>query len=242
MSRLARRLAIALGVLLLALVGLAAVEIGPLLFAPNQYAGTPSIERNPVYRDAALLRRAWALPVALAYRRGGFEYQNNPSFCGPTSVANVLRSLGVSANQTDVIAGTRYDPWFGVLLGGLTLDQAADLLALRLDGPVQTARGLDAARFRTFLRRSNDPEVRIIANFHRGPLFGRGHGHLSPILGYLEREDLVLVGDVNAAYRPFLVPSEKLLAAINTIDDATGRGRGLIIANVGASPRQSTGI
>ncbi|HYD84443.1 MAG TPA: phytochelatin synthase family protein, partial [Opitutus sp.] len=55
-----------------------------------------------------------------------------------------------------------------------------------------------------------------------------GHGHISPILGYLPEEDLVFVGDVNARFRPFLVPSERLLEAMNTTDTSTGRSRGLL--------------
>lgn len=230
-TRVLRRAVMVVAAVFLFLIGIAAVKVGPLLFEPNHYAGTPSIEQNASYRDQALLSRAWTLPAAAAYRRGGFEFQRNPSFCGPTSIANVARSLGLRIDQKQVIAGTRYEPWFGILLGGLTLDEAANLLALRLGRPVQTVRAPGLARFRMLLRRTNDPGVRIIANFHRGPLFGRGHGHLSPILGYLEREDRVLVGDVNADYRPFLVSSERLLQAIDTIDSETGRPRGLIVAS-----------
>jgi hypothetical protein len=226
-----RPILLAIAAVLLTLAGIAAARIGPLLFAPNRYAGTPSIEQTASYRDPGLLSRAWALPAAAAYRRGGFVYQSNPSFCGPASIANVIRSLGGRMNQEQVVANTRYEPWFGILLGGLTLDEAADLLALRLKRRVQPVRAPDLATFRALLRRSNDPSVRMIVNFHRGPLFGRGHGHLSPILGYLEREDLVLVGDVNADYRPFLVSSERLLGAMRPVDSETGQARGLIVAS-----------
>lgn len=228
-----RRLLILAAAAFAAFLVLVAVKIGPLLLAPNHYAGTPSIELRSDYRDPALMRRAWEFPVARQYRRGGFVFQRNPSFCGPASVANLLRSMGVRADQREVIDGTRFDPWFGVLIGGLTLDELAELLATRLDRPVRIARNASLPQFRALLRRSNDPSVRIIANFHRGPLFGRGHGHFSPILGYLEAEDLVLVGDVNRDYRPFLVSSERLWRATDTVDQETGLKRGLIIAVVG---------
>ena len=178
------------------------------------------------------MRRAWALPAAQAYRRGGFEFQRNPSFCGPASVANLLRSVGVGATQTQVVDGTRYEPWFNILVGGLTIDELADLLTLRLNAPVRIIRNPTLAEFRALMRQSNDPAVRIIANFHRGPLFGRGHGHFSPILAYLEQDDLVLVGDVNRDYRPFLVSSERLWRATDTIDRETGLERGLIVTRV----------
>jgi hypothetical protein len=78
------------------------------------------------------------------------------------------------------------------------------------------------------LMRANDPARRYVVNFHRGPLFGRGHGHFSPILGYDLGHDLVFVGDVNREYRPFLVSSERLWNATNTLDSATGKNRGLL--------------
>ena len=90
-----RRLAAFFGsaVLLAGLAG--AASVGPRLLRPNAYASVTSIETRPDFHDPALLARAWALPVAAAYRRRPYEYQNNPSFCGPATVANLLRSLGV---------------------------------------------------------------------------------------------------------------------------------------------------
>ena len=214
-----------------ALLLLAAVRIVPLLLAPNDYEGVRSIELRTDYRAPALMERAWALPVARAYRAGGYEYQGNPSFCGPASVANLLQSLGAAVDQQAVIEGTAYDPWFGVLLGGLTIDELADLVSRRLGRPARIVRDPDLADFRAWLKRSNRPDTRMIVNFHRGPLFGRGHGHFSPVLGYLEAEDLVLVGDVNADYRPFLVRSETLWRGTDTIDAETGLERGLIVVD-----------
>lgn len=227
-----RRAGFALAGLLAAFAILAAVIIGPLLLAPNDYEGVPSIEARQDYRDARLMTSAWQLPVARQYRAGGFEYQDNPSFCGPTSLANMLKSTGTATDQKKVIDGTELEPWFGILVGGLTIDELASLTRQRAGATVGIVRDPDLAQFRSWLRRSNDPRYRIIANFHRGPLFGRGHGHFSPILGYLEKEDLVLVGDVNRDYRPFLVSSERLWQATDTIDEETGKERGLIVAKV----------
>lgn len=199
------------------------------LLEPNHYASVRSIEREATYRDPALMAAAWALPVARRYRLQPYEFQHNQSFCGPTSVADVLHSLGDGRTQQAVIDGTRYEPWFGILLGGLTLDQLADLLRQRSGRSVTIARDLSLAQFRQDLLSVNDPGQRVIVNFHRGPLFGRGHGHFSPLLGYLAKHDLVLVGDVNPQYRPFLVSSTRLWQAMDTIDFATGRKRGLLM-------------
>jgi len=52
---------------------------------------TPTTTRE--FQDPSSLSKAWALPVAQRYR-AGLHYQSNGSFCGPASVANVMRSLG----------------------------------------------------------------------------------------------------------------------------------------------------
>lgn len=216
---------LALGAMLLAA---ATATIGPLLFERNAYADVASIERRTDFRDPQLMAAAWALPVARLYGGRAYEYQDNPSFCGPASLANILHSMGQGGSQHSAIAGTRFEPWFGVLIGGMTIDDFAALARERTGRPATIVRHPTLAEFRALMRSANDPAIRYVANFHRGPLFGRGHGHFSPILGYLESRDLVLVGDVNADYRPFLVDSERLWRATNTIDAATDNWRGLV--------------
>ena len=221
-----------LGVGVLLSVGWVAVKVGPLLLEPNRYANVASIERSVDYRDAALLSEAWRLPVAERYAQRPFEFQHNQSFCGPTSAADVLHSLGDRRTQDQVLARSSHPTWFGYLLGGLTLDEEASLLQTQSGRPVRILRGLTLDRFRAEMRAVNDPHRRYVVNFHRGPLFGRGHSHFSPLLGYLADRDLVLVGDVNAAYRPFLVATDRLWRAADTVDEATGRKRGLIVLSV----------
>jgi hypothetical protein len=227
-----RRAALALAALLLAVLAIAGIQVAPMLFERDAYAGVTSIEANAAYRDPALLARAWQLPVATRYRAHPYEFQHNQSFCGPTSVADVLHSLGDGRSQDAMLAGTPYPMWFGYLPGGLTLDQLADLLHRRTGRPVAVARGQSLALFRAAMRGANDPIERVIVNFHRGPMFGRGHGHFSPVLGYLADRDLVLLGDVNPDYRPYLVPTERLWRAATTIDAASGKPRGLAIVAV----------
>ena len=227
-----RRILLVVFFMLLAVLLLLGAWSASWLLEPNIYASVRSIEQAATYRDPALIGAAWRLPVARAYRRQPYEYQENQSFCGPASVADVLHSIGDTRSQDAVIGGSRYQPRFGILIGGLTLDQLADLLRKRIGRAVTIERGLSLAQFRRELVGANDPRRRFIANFHRGPLFGRGHGHFSPLLGYLPDHDLVLVGDVNPNYRPFLVESERLWRAVDTIDPATGRKRGLLTVTV----------
>jgi hypothetical protein len=213
-------------------IALVATAIATVVGAPyvldgREYANVPSIEAQADYRSDAKLAAAWSLPVAATYPRP-LVYQNNPSFCGPASAANVLLSLGVEATQDRLVEGSQFRRVFGLLIGGLTLDELAELLATQTPHRVTVARDLTLAQFRQHLRGVNDVRYRYVANFHRGPLFGRGHGHFSPLLGYLEKDDLVLVGDVNDEYRPFLVRSEALWRAVDTIDSASEKKRGLI--------------
>jgi hypothetical protein len=93
---------------------------------------------------------------------------------------------------------------------------------------VTVLRDLDLAGFRQELSHANDPTRRYTVNFSRGPLFGRGGGHHSPIGGYLADRDLVLVLDVNRKYQPWLVSSERLFRAVDTIDKSSHLKRGLL--------------
>lgn len=222
------------GVALVVALGGGAVVVGPrLLFSDGaDDSKVVSIERDATYKDSSLLLKAWALPVAALYQKGGLEEQRNKSFCGPTTVVELLRSLGQPADQAHVLDGTGTKTTFGLVWGGLTLDELAEIVRKKSGRPVTVLRDLDLATFRQHLARANDPGRRYLVNFSRGPLFGRGGGHHSPIGGYLAAEDLVLVLDVNGEYKPWLVKSERLFAAIDTVDKQTKKKRGLLLIDV----------
>ena len=154
--------------------------------------------------------------------------QTNPSGCGPTSVANVLRSAA-AATTADEVASHGPGCLAGFCFGGLTLTQLGD--AVRATAPSWKVTELHPAtleEFRAVLRFANDPEQRLIINFSRRPLFGAGGGHHSPIGGYLEAEDLVFVLDVNERYAPWLTSSARLFEAMDTVDSSSGQKRGLL--------------
>jgi hypothetical protein len=178
------------------------------------------VASGPTYHDPELLQRAWALPVAKAY--SPLLSQSFTSICGPTSVANVLRSLGVPS---------RRNPLRGIGLRAMSVDQLATEAAEKLPSGWQARvlRPRSVDELRAELRTANEPSRRYVANFARGPIFGRGGGHHSPIGGYLEAEDLAFVLDVNASYGPWLVGTAGLFEAINTTADwSTGKTRGLV--------------
>lgn len=192
------------------------------------YAGVVSIKETRVYQDPALLKKAWALPVAAAYQ-ADIEYQRNGSVCGPTSLADVMHSYKLSANQESILQDSGFSTVMGYLPEGLTLDQLAVIARQKMHKKVAVLRDLDLAGFREELNHVNDPARRYVINFSRGPLFGTGGGHHSPIAAYLDQEDLVLVLDVNKKYGAWLVKPDRLFEAMNTLDATAQKKRGLLV-------------
>jgi hypothetical protein len=217
-----------LGLVALLLVGSAAIVSPMLSGAHADYARVVSIKDTREYQNPTLLEQAWALPVAVRYQPD-IEYQRNASVCGPTSIANVLHSLHQPGNQEAILQGTGLATVLGYLPQGVTLDQLADLAKQKLGRKVSVLRDLDLAGFREQMRLVNDLSRRYVINFSRAPLFGSGGGHHSPVAGYLLDEDLVLVLDVNKKYGPWLVKSQRLYEAMNTVDTGTQKKRGLLL-------------
>jgi phytochelatin synthase len=215
----------ALRVVLLALATLVAVPasfvIRGVFFPPK--LDVPSIKNEATYQNPALLERAWHLPVAATYQRRLF-FQPNGSVCGPTSVANVLRSLGKESATVDSVLDGTGECWTGICWGGISLDQLAEVARHATLRKVSVLRNLTLAQFRDELRHVNDLDRRYIVNFQRAPLFAQGGGHHSPVAGYLEADDLVLVLDVNENFKPWLVKSERLFKAVDTGDTEQKRG------------------
>ncbi len=221
-----RKRRIALLVLALVVAALAYFPLRATVFAPR--FDVPSIAATPQYKDGALLDRAWQLPVAATFDRR-VVVQSNGSVCGPSSVANIFRSLGdASASQDKVLDGSGHCVT-GLCLGGLTLDELGEVARRKTSKKVTVVRDIGLEELRVHLKQTNDPARRYLVNFHRGLLFGKGVGHHSPIAGYLEAEDLVLVLDVNAAFGPWLVSSERLFRAMDSVDSSSGKKRGLLV-------------
>lgn len=212
-------------IVLLSLATLIAVPASMIVrgvFFPPQL-DVPSIKGESTYQDAALLERAWQLPVAARYR-AGLLYQENGSVCGPASIANVQRSLGTARASVDTVLAGTGKCWTGICWMGLSLDDLAEVARQATGRKVTVLRDLSLDQFREELRHVNDPARRYVANFARAPLFSQGTGHHSPLAGYLETEDLVLVLDVNEKFKPWLVKSERLFEAVDTADGDQKRG------------------
>ncbi len=217
----------ALRIVLLVLATLVAVPasivIRGIFFPPR--LDVPSIKNEPTYQNAELLGRAWQQPVAATFQRRLF-FQPNGSVCGPTSIANVQRSLGRESASVDSVLDGTGRCWTGICWMGLSLDELAEVTRKATGRQVSVLRNLTISQFRDELRHANDLDRRYIVNFQRAPLFGQGGGHHSPVAAYLEAEDLVLVLDVNESYKPWLVKTERLFTAVDTGD--SGKKRGLL--------------
>src|SRR5205823_392256 len=92
--------------------------IGARRFIFPEHLDVVSIRTSPEFQDPALLARAWQLPVAAQYH-DVLMYQPNGSVCGPTSVADAMRSLGTRDETPEqVLAGTGYCRPLGICMGG----------------------------------------------------------------------------------------------------------------------------
>jgi hypothetical protein len=212
---------IAIVVLLLIAGAGALIAIGPPKVPADAIA-------RAVTREQALLDRAWALPAARMYQRELY-WQKNGSFCGPASLLNVFASQGKRFPDEAAILDGSGKCWSGACILGLTLDELGAIAHLRTQAKVSVLRDLSRAKFEEHLKRSNDPARRYTVNFTRKTIFGAGGGHHSPLAGYLEREHLALVLDVNRDFKPWLVESDRLFAAIDGVDSASGKKRGLLL-------------
>jgi hypothetical protein len=216
----------AVALVLLAL-SVPAVTIARYKWFPPRF-DVQSIALTPEYQDASLLAEAWVLPVAARYQHR-VDFQTNGSLCGPTSAANVFRSLGEQPSTPGGVLEGSGECSFGFCWQGISLDELASVIARKTRHKVTVLRDLSLAEFRGHLARSNDPSRRYIVNFHRGLLFSQGGGHHSPIGGYLVERDLVFVLDVNESFKPWLVSSERLFRAVDGVDSSSKKRRGLLL-------------
>jgi hypothetical protein len=222
-----RRLRKALLALVLAIALLFAALFVKIRFFQPRF-DVVSIASLPAYQNAALLDRAWSLPVARTFLHE-LDFQSNGSICGPASIANVFRSLGEGpVTPRAVLEGTGKCP-LDFCFNGLTLDELADVARSKSRRSVTVLSGLTLDEFRMHMRHTNDANRRYLVNFQRALLFGEGFGHHSPIAGYLEDRDLVFVLDVNAKFGPWLVPTDRLHQAANAPDPTTNKPRGLLL-------------
>lgn len=212
---------------ILGMIGGVGLFVAAALFAGGLSKVSEEAIRSSVTQTPERIDRAWQLPVAATFKPN-LSWQSNGSRCGPASVANAFRSIGEEeTTEAEVLEGTGMC-WTGFCIMGLTLDQLAEVSRAHTHRDVSVIRNITADEFREHMARANDPGRRYIINFSREKIFGAGVGHHSPIGGYLEAEDLVLVLDVNEAFQPWLIETDRLFTAMDTMDGDSKRGLLLI--------------
>jgi glutathione-S-conjugate glycine hydrolase len=166
-------------------------------------------------------------PLARSFRPQAYR-----SFCGPASLATVLRAYGEqSADQTTVFAS--WNSKLKAFYGGMTLAEL-DALA-RADGlrtQLVYADSLTLEELRQRLK-SNLAHAGdfVLVNYDRRVLQQAGAGHISPVGAYDEARDAFLVLDEASYHYPFTwVPARMLYAAVHTTD-SPNRFRGVLFIN-----------
>uniref|UniRef100_A0A7R9W5U8 glutathione gamma-glutamylcysteinyltransferase n=1 Tax=Pseudictyota dubia TaxID=2749911 RepID=A0A7R9W5U8_9STRA len=154
-------------------------------------------------------------------------FQPRSGFCGLATVNTVLRSLDKPMYVSYPDRGRGYSMYS---LAEYIVQNCApfvDVQAIFMN-PNTTLE-----EFRSILRRyANSSEYRLLANFHRTPLFYSDGsstwqrskrrawaGHWSPVGGMITDDDgvdYVLVLDTNSNYGPFMVKLERFYRAVKT--------------------------
>jgi hypothetical protein len=196
-------------------------------------------------KDEVVMSKLWAQPSAQAYlTSNALEYQRREGFCCRTTQRCVLKSIpSVGAHEIPPVCG-----------GPASADAYSTGLDAAVPGKVRSSvvageEGYSA--FMSALKKVNNPgKYRVSVNFLRPALFGPPAprllpsslllalfgGHHSPVMGYLEQEDVVGVFDVNHRYGILLLSSRQLFEAVDTFDILSGAKRAIIITEISPTP------
>lgn len=170
-----------------------------------------------------------------------FRTQDEPSYCGLSSLVMVLNALAIDPGKLwkGVFRWYHEDmldcctPIDEVKKNGIS---SINLLCLalcnQLHGEFKRATDeVNIDEFRQELKFSTKREDRaIILSYGRQVLGQTGSGHFSPVGGYNELEDMVLILDVaRFKYPPYWVSVQKVWEAMNTLDTVSGLTRGYMV-------------
>ena len=175
-----------------------------------------------------------------------FVTQNNQAYCGVASMVMVLNSLKIPAPEAPQYKPFRIftqDNFFSnektrnvvtpevVSRQGMTLDTLGELLvSYNVKVKVYHAGDTNLEEFRKLaaenLKQSGNF---VIVNYLRKEIGQEKGGHISPLAAYNELTDRFLIMDVSRyKYPPVWVKTADLWKAMNTVDSASGKTRGLV--------------
>lgn len=172
--------------------------------------------------------------------------QGHPAFCGIGSLTMALNSLLVDPKR--VWQGVWR--WFDesmldccesheiVKLKGITLAKLACLARCNgADTDLIFGSNITVEVFRNDVKKickQEDSKKVMIVSYSRKALFQTGDGHFSPIGGYDEEGDLVLILDVaRFKYPPHWVPLTNLFEGLCAVDNDSGCSRGYLLLGCG---------
>ncbi|MGY6276956.1 phytochelatin synthase family protein [Methylomonas sp. MgM2] len=175
-----------------------------------------------------------------------FETQQNPAYCGVASMAMVLNASRITAPTVPEFKGYplfTQDNVFNertdrvvrvetVLRQGLTLEQLSQLLAAHgLKTKAIHAGEVGPEQFRALaVKNLTEPDNFVVVNYLRKAIGQQSGGHISPLAAYHAASDSFLILDVSRyKYPPVWVDAELLWKAMNTIDQTSGKTRGLVL-------------
>jgi hypothetical protein len=177
-----------------------------------------------------------------------FVTQGHPSFCGIGSLTMALNSLLVDPKRVWQGVWRWFDesmldccaPHDIVKMKGITMSKL-QCLARCNGATVQLVLGsaITMEQFRDDVKsvcRAQDHANRkvMIVSYHRPKLNQTGSGHFSPIAGYNEAEDMVLIMDVaRFKYPPHWAPLSALYNALQPVDPDSGTSRGYLFVSGG---------
>jgi len=196
------------------------------------WIGSPTVERlrlsDPLvaYNPQQPLDPLSSKPLEPLKR--SFRSQIYRSFCGPATVATVLRAYGdTTADQVSVFHSL-IDK-LKAFYAGMTLAELGELAnSVGLRTQIVYADRLSLESFREQLKDSlgRDGEFAIV-NYDRRALGQEGMGHISPVAAYDGTHDAFLVMDeAGYKYPPTWVPARLLYAAVQT--QFAGKYRGVL--------------
>ncbi|MDY6944878.1 MAG: phytochelatin synthase family protein [Pseudomonadota bacterium] len=158
--------------------------------------------------------------------RAAFQPQPHRSFCGPATLATVLRADG-RASATEWALFDSVADGVRTFYGGMSLAELARLAqANGLHSELVRGDEFTVESFRERLKQNlAHAGDYVIINYDRRALDQAGAGHISAVGGYDPSRDAFLILD-QAAYRyPWTwVPTRRLYEATRTLDGSAYRG------------------
>ncbi|KAL5032442.1 hypothetical protein BDV3_001010 [Batrachochytrium dendrobatidis] len=177
-----------------------------------------------------------------------FLTQSEPAFCGLSSLCMVLNALEMDPLRT----------WKGVWrwYDESMLDCCRSLKEIRETGIsiaefvcLAQCNGLTAhlhrpggdSTYDNFLKQlkqaCQSPDIHMVVSYDRKALGQTGTGHFSPIGGYNETKNMVLILDVaRFKYPPYWVSTDLLWESMKPLDLSTNKSRGYVILSRGTRP------